>query len=86
MKLPCKNRPTQPTSLPFGGEDENHLGLRQRSRPFALLRQEEADGHEELLDAAAELLLALAAGGEGKQPPRLDYVLENVLLCLQGQL
>lgn len=61
----------------------SYLGLRQRSGSFALLGQEEAHGHQELVDAAAELLFMLPAGGQGEQPPGLDDVLENIFLRLE---
>lgn len=60
-----------------------HLCVRDRARPLALLRQEEADRHEEFMHTAAKLFLVLASGGESKQPPRLDNVLEDVLSRLQ---
>lgn len=41
-----------------------HLRLRHRGGALVLLRQEETDGHEQLVDADAELLLILAAGGQ----------------------
>ena len=61
----------------------NYLRLRQRPGPLALLGQEEAHGQEQLLDAAAELVLVLPARGQGEQPPGLHDVLEQVLLCLK---
>lgn len=60
-----------------------HLRLGHGGGALVLLRQEEADGHEELVDADAELLLVLAAGGQREEAARLDDVLEDVLAGLQ---
>lgn len=56
-----------------------HLCLRDGAGDLVLLGQEEADGHEELVDAAAELLLALTPRGEGEEAAGLDDVLKDVL-------
>lgn len=52
---------------------------------FVLLRQEEADGHEEFVDADSELLLVLAARGQREEAAGLDDVLEDVLAGLEGR-
>lgn len=59
-----------------------HLRLRDRSGALVFLRQEEADGHEELVDAHSELLLVLAPGGQREEAAGLDDVLEDVLTGL----
>lgn len=62
-----------------------HLRLCHWGAALVLLRQEETDGHEELVDADAELLLVLAAGGQREETARLDNVLEDVLAGLQDK-
>lgn len=63
----------------------SHLRLRDGPRALVLLRQKEADGHEQLVHAAAELLLVLSPRGQREEPPRLDNILENVLRRLGNQ-
>lgn len=46
---------------------------------FALVGEEEVDGFEEFMDGAAELLLSLTTGCCCIEPPRLNYVLEDIL-------
>lgn len=60
-----------------------HLRLRDGADAFVFLREEEADGHEELVDADSELLLVLAPRGQREEPSRLDDVLEDVLAGLE---
>lgn len=60
-----------------------HLCLGDRAGAFVFLRQEEADGHEELVDADAELLFILAPRGQGEEATGLDNVLEDVLAGLE---
>lgn len=60
-----------------------HLCLGDRAGAFVFLRQEEADGHEELVDADAELLFILAPRGQGEEATGLDDVLEDVLAGLE---
>lgn len=60
-----------------------NLRLCDRAGAFVFLREEEADGHEELVDADSELLLILAARGQREEPARLDDVLEDVLAGLE---
>lgn len=62
---------------------QSHLCVCHRAGPFVLLRQEEANGHEEFVHTAAKLFVILAPCGECKQPPRLDNVFKDVLCCLQ---
>lgn len=64
----------------------SHLCLGHGSGAFVLLRQEEADGHEEFVDADSELLLVLAARGQGEEAAGLDDVLEDVLAGLKEQI
>lgn len=61
---------------------KKHLCLSHGADAFVVLRQEEADGHEELVDADPELLLVLASRGQWEEPTRLDDVLEDVLAGL----
>lgn len=61
---------------------KKHLCLSHGADAFVVLRQEEADGHEELVDADPELLLVLASRGQREEPTRLDDVLEDVLAGL----
>lgn len=63
----------------------SHLCLGDGGGAFVLLRQEEADGHEEFVDADAELLLVLAARGQREEAAGLDDVLEDVLAGLEGR-
>lgn len=63
----------------------SHLCLGDGGGAFVLLRQEEADGHEEFVDADAELLLVLAARGQREEAAGLDDVLEDVLAGLGGR-
>lgn len=62
---------------------KKHLCLSHGADAFVVLRQEEADGHEELVDADPELLLVLASRGQREKPSRLDDVLEDVLAGLR---
>ena len=62
-----------------------YLCLGDGAGALVLLGQEEADGHEELVDADAELLLVLPPGGQREEPAGLDDVLEDVLAGLEGQ-
>lgn len=61
-----------------------HLSLGDGGGAFAVLRQEEADGHEEFVDADTELLLVLAARGQREEAAGLDDVLEDVFAGLEG--
>lgn len=61
---------------------KTHLCLSHGADAFVVLRQEEADGHEELMDADPELLLVLTSCGQREEPTRLDDVLEDVLAGL----
>lgn len=63
----------------------SHLCLGDGGGAFVLLRQEEADGHEEFVDADSELLLVLAARGQREEAAGLDDVLEDVLAGLEGR-
>lgn len=85
MRCCCDVSTKNPDScLLYRAEMSKHyLWLRQRSWPFALLREEETDRHKELLNAAAEFLFVLSTGGEGEEPSRLHYILKNILLCLK---
>lgn len=62
-----------------------HLCLGDGAGAFVFLRQEEADGHEELVDADAELLFVLAPRGQREEATGLDDVLEDVLAGLEGR-
>ena len=64
-------------------DTHTHLCLRDGTGAFVLLREEEADGHEELVDADAELLLVLASRGQREEPTGLNDVLEDVLAGLE---
>lgn len=63
---------------------ESNLRLCDGGGAFVFLRQEEADGHEELVDADPELLLVLAPRCQGEEAAGLDDVLEDVLAGLAG--
>lgn len=60
------------------------LRLRHRTGAFVFLREEEANGHEELVDADAELLFVLASRRQGEEAAGLDDVLEDVLAGLRN--
>lgn len=60
-----------------------HLCLGDRTGAFVFLREEEADGHEELVDADSELLLIVAPRGQWEETAGLDNVLEDVLTGLE---
>lgn len=63
----------------------SHLSLRDGPRALVLQRQKEADGHEQLVHAAAELFLILSPRRQREESPRLDNILENVLCRLGNQ-
>lgn len=62
-----------------------YLCLCDGAGALVLLGEEEADGHEELVDADAELVLVLAARGQREEPTGLDDVFEDVFGGLRGQ-
>lgn len=64
---------------------DTHLCLCHRTCAFVFLREEEPDGHEELVDADPKLFLILAACGQREEPAGLDNVLEDVLAGLETE-
>lgn len=62
-----------------------YLCLCNGTSSFVFLREEKADGHEELVDADSELLLILASCGQREEPAGLDNVLEDVLAGLENR-
>lgn len=69
----------------FFTQAHTHLCLCDGRGAFVLLREEEADGHEQLVNADSELFLILASCSERKEPTGLDDVLKNVLAGLRGK-